>query len=130
MPNNDPQDLITVIVALLAMITGQELANLIGPYAGIAALATAGAAVSLSGNEQKMTNWQACGYVSIRVLAATVLTVGVAELLQMIAPWAKPRYSLIPLAFGIGWIRDYNTVRTFLGDLIGRIANKRVDDGK
>lgn len=127
---NDPQDFITVLIAVLALITSKELAVLLGPYAGIAACSCAGAAISLSGNDKEMSNWQACMYVTLRVFIATVLTVGIAEFLQNIIPSIKPRYSLIPLAFGIGWIKDYDSVRAWVGNLIDGFTKKRADDGK
>jgi hypothetical protein len=123
----EPQDFITVVVAILALVTSKELAGLVGPYAGIAACACAGAAVSLSGNDESMTVPQALGYVLLRVLLATILTVGLAELLQHVMPAIKPRYSLIPLAFAIGWIRDYSSLRAWLGDTIQTIISRRVD---
>ena len=123
----DPQDFITVVVAILALVTSKELAALVGPYAGIAACACAGAAVSLSGNDEPMTVPQALGYVLLRVLLATILTVGLAELLQHVIPAIKPRYSLIPLAFAIGWIRDYTSLRSWFGDTIQAIVSRRVD---
>ena len=123
----EPQDFITVIVAILALVTSKELAALVGPYAGIAACACAGAAVSLSGNDKPMTVAEACGFVLLRVLLATILTVGLAELLQNIIPAIRPRYSLIPLAFAIGWINDYSGVRAWLGETIRAIVSRRVD---
>lgn len=128
--NTDPVDIITLLVALLALVTSREIAHTVSPYAAIMVLACAGAALSLSGNEKPMTTLQASVYVSVRVGVAIVLTVSIAEGLQLIAPWAKPRYTLIPLAFAIGWIRDYETVRTWFGDMITRFTVKKIDDGK
>jgi hypothetical protein len=83
--------------------------------------------VSLSGNDEPMTVPQALGYVLLRVLLATILTVGLAELLQHVIPAIKPRYSLIPVAFAVGWIRDYSSLRSWLGDTIQAIVSRRVD---
>lgn len=127
---NEPTDLVNLFIALFAILVSKELALLIGPYAAIVVLACAGAALSLSGTEKELNAWQATWYVSIRVLAAVVLTVSFAELLQNFAPWAKPRYTLIPVAFGIGWIRDFESVRTWFGSVIDRVTSKGIGDGK
>jgi len=127
---NEPVDFVALIIALFAMVTSVEIAQIIGPYASIMVLACAGAALSLSTNGKEMTTSQAVAYVSLRVVLAVALTVALAELLQKFVPWLNPRYTLIPLAFGIGWIRDYDTVRNWIGGIIDRLTTKRVDDGK
>jgi len=128
---NEPVDFVALVIALIAMITSVEVAQVIGPYASIVVLACAGAALSLSTNGKEMTTTQAVGYVSLRVVLAVSLTVALAELLQKFVPWLNPRYTLIPLAFGIGWIRDYDTVRSWFGSVIDRLFTKRIDsDGK
>ena len=64
------------------------------------------------------------------MLLAVALTVSIAELMQNIAAWMKPRYTLSPIAFGIGWIKDYNQVRSWFGSVIDRFTTKKIDDGK
>jgi len=127
---NDPVDFVALVIALIAMITSIEVANIIGPYASIVVLACAGAALSLSTNGKEMTTHQAVGYVSLRVVLAVSLTVALAELLQKFVPWLNPRYTLIPLAFAFGWIKDYDTVRDWFGRVVDRFVTKRIDDGK
>lgn len=112
----DPPDFVSFLVALLAMIASKEIAYLVGPYAAIMVCASVGAALSLSGTEETMTIRKASGYVILRIFLAASLTIALAELLQVAAPWAKPRYTLIPLAFAMGWIRDYDTVRNVMRD--------------
>lgn len=124
----DPPDVVSLLVALVALIASKELAHLVGPYAAIVVLAAAGASLSLSGHDEEITGAQAFIYVSVRVLVAASLTVALAELLQLAVPWAKPRYTLVPLAFGIGWIRDYREVGTMIGDIITNIIKKRAGD--
>jgi hypothetical protein len=123
----EPLDLVALLIVLLAFIVSKDVAIAVGPYAAICVLACAGAGVSLSGNDRKMELWEGCWYVGIRVILAVALTVGLAELLQKIAPWLAPRYTLIPLAFGLGWIRDYDSVRKWFGDLISRFINRKAD---
>lgn len=127
---HEPNDFVALLVALLAFVTSREVAILIGPYAAIVVSASAGAALSLSGNARAMKLMEAAWYVTIRILAAVVLTVALAELLQSVAPWAKPRYTLIPLAFGFGWIRDYNAIREWIGRTIIRRAPKWFPNGR
>jgi hypothetical protein len=126
---NEPLDLVSLLIAVIALIASKEIAFLVGPYAAIVVLACSGAALSLSGNETEMNYKASIWYVMVRVLLAVVLTVSIAELLQHIVPWAKPRTTLIPLAFAIGWIKDYGTVRSFFGSVISRFASKKVGDG-
>lgn len=127
---SEPLDLVGVIVAVLAFIVSRDVAATVGPYAAIVVLACAGASLSLSGSEKPMGVLAALWFVIARVLLAVALTVSIAELLENIAPWMKPRYTLSPIAFGIGWVKDYNQVRSWLAGLIDRFASKRIDDGK
>ena len=126
----EPVDFVTLFIALFAMVTSLEVAHLVGPYAAIIVLAAAGAALALSTNKEEMRLIQAVWYICIRMILAISLTVALAEFMQAIAPILKPRYTLIPVAFGIGWIKDYSEIRTWLGSIINRWASKRVDDGK
>lgn len=123
----EPLDLVGILFALLAFIVGKDVAQAVSPYAAIIILAVAGAGLSLSGNDKPMGFWWGCWYVSIRVLVAVSLTVGMAELLQKLAPWLVPRYTLIPLAFGIGFIKDYDSVRSAIGGVISRFLNRKAD---
>ncbi|MGL4573324.1 MAG: hypothetical protein ACRCV9_00880 [Burkholderiaceae bacterium] len=126
MAPSSPPDLIGLLVLLFAAVASQEIANATAAYVAIMALATAGAMLALTGSEQKRTVAQNIGFVAVRVLVATVLTVSAAELAQHVAPWAKPRYTMIPIAFLIGWTADFNSVRSWIGGLIGRFFDKRV----
>jgi len=121
----DPPDVVTLLIALVALIASKEIAHLVGPYAAIVVLACAGAALSLSGHDEDIKGGDAALYIGVRVLVAVVLTVTLAELLQVAMPWLKPRYTLVPLAFGIGWIRDYRAIRKWIGGVISRAVEKR-----
>lgn len=125
--NTEPSDLLTLLVALIAMITGREVAALVGPYAAICILACAGAGVALSGVDKQMSNLEAAKYVSFRVLVAVCFTVGVAELVQQWFAWAKPRYTLMPLAFIIGWVKDYNAVAKSVAEAIAGVFKRKTD---
>lgn len=110
----EPVDFIALVVAILAMLTSHQVAGLIGPYAAIAVLAIAGAGISFSLNEGEFSIWQAMYYVSIRVLLAVVITVSMAELLVQFVDWAKPRYTIAPLALVIGLITDFKKAWGFI----------------
>lgn len=125
--NTEPSDLLTLLVALIAMITGREVAALIGPYAAIMVLACAGAGVALSGVDKQMNNLEAIRYVSFRVLVAVCFTVGLAELVQQWFAWAKPRYTLMPLAFLIGYVKDYNVVAKSVSDAVAGVFKRKTD---
>lgn len=124
---NQPIDLVGLLIALLAFVFGKEMAAIVGPYAAIVILASAGAALSLSGHEEHFEPWRAAWYVAVRILIAVTLTVALAELVQHFVPALLPRFTLIPLAFAIGWIRDYDAVRRWCGDTIARVIGRKVD---
>lgn len=117
--NPEPLDLIAALVALIALFTSKEIAQAIGPYAAIFVAACAGAAISISGNAKEMSAWEATWYVTARVLMAVVLTVTIAYIVKMKAGW-DVRHTVIPIAFVIGWIRNYELLREKLMKRITR----------
>ena len=125
--SNDPVDLIALLVTLFALIASKEIAAILGPYAGIFLLACAGAAVSLSGTKETYTGSRAVWYVTWRAGVAVVVTVAIAELLQLVLPQLKPRYTVAPIAFLIGWIRDYNLVVAWFVERGRRKIESRTD---
>ena len=128
--NQQPLDIVGIIMVLLAFIVSKDVAMAVSPYAAIVVLACAGSVLALSGAEQKVGTLGAIWFVAGRILVAVAITISLAELFQRWVPDLQPRYTLAPIAFGIGWIRDYNQVRATIGGLLARILNKRIDDGK
>lgn len=128
MAQPDPLDLVALMVALVAFIASREVAQAAGPYAAIAILACAGAALCLSGTEDHMTPLEGGWFIFVRVFIAVAVTVAIAEIVAKVFPDLRPRYTLAPIAFGIGWIRDYNAVRSWLGGLLDRLLTKKVDE--
>jgi len=124
---NEPQDFIGFVIAIMAALTSKEIAHLVGPYAAVIVLALAGSGLALTSYEKAMTAFESCRYVAIRVLLAVTLTVSVAELLQAVMPWAKPRYTLLPIAFGIGMIKDYKALMGWLGESIKNAVGKKIN---
>lgn len=102
----------------MAALTSKEIAHLVGPYAAMLVLAVAGSGLALSSNDKVMTAFESMRYVSVRVLLAVTLTVSVGELVQAVVPWAKLRYLILPIAFGIGMVKDYRAVVSWAGGLI------------
>lgn len=127
----DPPDLMALLIVLLTAITTQEVARAVGPYAAIFVASCGGAALKLSGIKESpatgepMSRWDAWKYITIRVLLATVLTVTAANLLHLVAAWAKPEYTLVPIAFVLGY--DYKVTFSWVGALTDRWANRQID---
>ena len=124
----DPLNFVQLLVALISLIAGLNIAHLVGPYAAIFVLACCGAIMSLTGSDKEMTIGQGVWYVTFRVVLAWGLTVSVAELLETGIPWAKPRYTLVPIALGIGYIRDYAHLVKIKGQVVGFIGWLRKKD--
>lgn len=122
-----PKDPIEVIIALLGVITSLENAQLLGPYAAIIAAAGAGAYLSLTSNPRDMSTMRAIGYMLIRILLAVLITVPLARGLNSVAPWLLPNFSLIPLALVIGWIKDYESVKSWLAQKIDRLISRKIE---
>lgn len=124
--NNDPLDIIALLVALLTFVTSREVAAILGPYAAIMVAACGGAAVSLSGNDREMTLWRATFYICVRVLLAFILTVAIAKGIKKGFEW-EPGVTMVPIAFAIGWIRDYDGVRTWMGGIVDKFFSRKAD---
>lgn len=118
---NEPSDIVALLVALLAFVTSREVAYLLGPYAAIVVSASAGAALSLSSTQSPLARWwQPITFIFVRVGVAIVLTVSIADVL-VVGTDLKPRLMLIPVAFAIGAIRDYGAVLRWAGAAIRKV---------
>ena len=124
---NEPHDFIGFVIAIMAAITSKEIAHLVGPYAAVIVLAVAGSGLALSSNDKMMTAWESARYAAIRVLLAVTLTVSVAELLEAVMPWLKPRYTMLPIAFGIGMIKDYPALMKWIGESIKSAVGRKIN---
>lgn len=124
-------DLLAFLTIILAAITTDQTARAVGPYAAIFVASCGGAALKLSGlkfspdTDNPLTRWEGCKYIAIRVLLATVLTVTAANLLHQIAAWAKPQYTLVPIAFVLGY--DYKVTFSWIGALMDKWANRQIE---
>lgn len=125
---NQPPDIVALLVALMAVITTDTMAQQLGPYFAIALLAAGGALIALSGRHDDMSTFQSLRFVLVRVLIALVLTVSVAQGVARIWPAIEPRYSLVPIALLIGWVRDYNAVLSWIGAKIAGLFGRKIDN--
>lgn len=122
----DPVDLMGFLVALLLLVTSNEIAQAVGPMAAIIVAASAGAAISISGHEQEMRALRAMWYVTVRVMVAVALSSSVSWAIHKATGW-DARTMLVPVAFGLGWIRDYDELRKRVGVVLGRVFTRKLD---
>jgi hypothetical protein len=128
-PPKPPEDLIGLLIGLISLFTTAEVAQLVGPYVAILVASGAGAYLSISGTEDHMTLHRAASHFVLRVLVALVITVSLAKGIAAIGPaWLHPNITLVPLALGIGWVKDFNTVRAFVADKIKFFITKKVEE--
>lgn len=125
---SNPPDFVGLSITVMAYWAGNEIAEVAGPYAAITVLASAGSALSLSNMEPPISSTKATLFIFTRIALAVVLTVSLAEFFQMIAPWMQARYTLIPVAFAIGWIADYSKVKKWLSSVIVRFVDRKTDN--
>lgn len=126
--NNDLLDIVAFLVAVLTFVTSREIAQAVGPYAAVIVAASAGAAFSISGRGDEMGARKASIYVSVRVLAAVAITISAALAVQKYTGW-DARHTLIPIAFLIGWVRDFDHLLELV-DIGKRLKEKIVGNGK
>lgn len=120
-----PLDLIGLVMFFFAMIVGKEIADATTPYVAIIMLSAGGAFLALYGGPDSTPPKQAILFVFLRVFLAFSITVSLAEVLQHFFAQARPRYTIIFIAFFIGWVKDFNVIRTWVGGYIARIFEKK-----
>ena len=102
-----PVDFVTLVVAASALLFGQPLADMVGPYAGVLLGALAGAAPSTSRRASFETRLQALGHVTSLVIAALMLTVPLAILceqhLGLKASWTLGPVAVLITGIGHDW---------------------------
>lgn len=116
---NEPLDVIALLVVLITYVTSREVASLLGPYAAIIVSASAGAAVSLPLRSSAMDQWwQPMGYIIVRVMLAVLLTVALANVVHVYVPDLQLRVLLVPISIGIGLVWDYGAVLKWGGNAL------------
>jgi hypothetical protein len=122
---NTPIDFPDAVIALIAAFTGHTVATYVGPYAVIFLFACLGAAVRLSYKDEDTENINAVRFVTLRICIAVMVGVTCAELLELVVSAAKPKYTVAPLAFVIGWIKDYRAVFNWFAEVVKGFVGKR-----
>lgn len=109
--HHEPNDVITLAVLVVAFVTSMDVAVIIGPHVAIivGSVAGAGLALSLPGPPDLSRWWQPTMFVVTRVIVAFALTSSVAEIVA-VATGIGLRPLLVPVAAGIGAVRDYGSV--------------------
>ena len=121
----NPINFVDFVVGIVTLFAGANIAYLVGPYAAIFVVSCGGAILSLSGSDKDMSVRESVAYITVRVVVACCVTVALAELLQYLFPKMQPKYSLIPIAFGIGYIRDWAHLLLLKSRTIGFISSLR-----
>lgn len=103
----NPVDFATLLVALGALIFGEPLAALIGPYAVIVLGSLAGAALNLTRREAFATRLQALSYVTTLVVFALLMTVPMSLWLEshiaVKASWTLGPVAILVAGIGHEW---------------------------
>lgn len=124
---NAPLDPVQAIIFVIGLVTSLEFAQVVGPYAAIFVAGGAGAFLSITGNAAEMTARQAAAYVTVRIILAVLITVPLAKALATFGlAWLHPNITLIPLALGLGWVKDYDPVRAYIAGKINLLVTRQV----
>ncbi|MBL8518180.1 MAG: hypothetical protein JNM76_14560 [Betaproteobacteria bacterium] len=129
MPPSKPiEDFAGLMALLLGLFMSAEVANVISHYVTLLIAAGCGAYLSITDNDREMTAAQAVGYVLVRMLLAVLLTVPTAMWLVSIGgAWLAPNITLVPIALGIGWLKDPKSVRDWVVARLAGFLGRRVD---
>lgn len=118
-PQPPPQlDIVTVAIALLTLITGPEIAAMVGPYSVILLAAIGGAAWSASAMPAATsgaTVRHIAFMVGLAVIGTVPLAEGVARLAGIEARWAFGPVAAVIAArpdWIVGWLRRWFSRRT------------------
>lgn len=103
-PSPQPLDIVAVAVSLAALIFGNDVAAIVGPYAVIVVAAVLGSFWSAS-RRPEGSRLATLGYLLAMVLTSVLFTVGLAEIVarHLGAPDARPFFAPVSLLIaGIG----------------------------
>lgn len=124
---NQNLDPVSALVALLSILLGPTLANIIGPYAVILIASTLGASWALGRREPASRMSAVLFFARLNVLAL-LITVSLAQMARHFGLPVDPRYLLVPFAILIGGIGDdWPDVGRWLLNRIARLADRRID---
>lgn len=126
MQNTDPADLVGLIIAVLTYFASKEIAEIIGPYIAICIAATMAAGWALS-RAGELTGFQSLKFMLLRAGTAIIFAVTLAQLFHMALPWLQTRYTMIPIAFLIGLVKDLDELKSYKDSIVGWIRNRGKD---
>lgn len=109
MQKENPLDLVGLVIAVFASVTSRETAHAVGPYVAIIMLSLAGSIARVCSIE---TETRLDGFRELfgRAFVAVSVTVSVAMLLEHFFPALQARYTISPIAFMIGYVKDYTSI--------------------
>lgn len=117
MTNSEPLDLTGLVAAIITFFASKEVAEIASPYIAIiiASVMAAGWALSKTG---EMNVYSTFRFILLRVGTAIIFSVTVAELIHLAAAWAQPRYTMVPIAFLIALVRDFDELKEYKDGLL------------
>lgn len=119
-PPPDQGDILTLVVVLISMIAGAQVAQILAPFVVIFAAALTGSAVALM-RRPPSTRWWAFCFVGVMTVVSLLLTGVIAHFLNLAAEkWLGldigHNWFLVPVAGGIAAIgTEWRDVATWLG---------------
>jgi len=123
---NNPADIIGFIVAIVTYIASKEIAEVVSPYIAIVVAATMAAGWALS-RAGELTGYQSLKFIVLRVGTAILFAVTLANLIALVAPWAAPRWTMVPIAFIIGLVKDVEELKEYKDGLISWLKGGKKD---
>lgn len=118
MNQNAPMDIVSLIALLFTAIINVELANALAPQIAIIMFSLAGSIARVCSSNEEMTRLQGAKEIAGRAFIAFTVTVSIAMLIAMWWPVLEPRYTISPIAFLIGYVKDYRALFCTALDLV------------
>jgi hypothetical protein len=123
-------DPVAVVIALLTMLFGPQLAAYVGPYIVIAGAGLTGAAFAL-GRRDPGAKLGPFMFLAVMVGMSMLLTVISTEIAVKLWPDLESRWLIAPVALMIGYVGDdWPEVLLWFVRRISRLIEKRVEGGK
>lgn len=123
----DKLDPVIAVTALVALLTGNELAQVVGPYAVILLGATTGAGWSL-GRQEVMSRAASLLYFAKMNFTALLVTVPLAAMATEVFKLQDQDWLLVPISLLVGGIgNDWPRVGRWIINRLGRLIERRID---
>ncbi len=123
----DKLDPVFVMTALVAALTGNELAQVVGPYAVVVLGATTGAGWSL-GRQEPMSRAGSMWFFTKMNLTALLTTVPLAVVAGSFFNLQESNWLLVPISLLVGGIgNDWPVVGRWIIGRLARLIERRVE---